>query len=61
MVKTVTAALLLAGCSAKTIFIDSACQSFAVIYPSRRDTAETKRQVLAHNRIYEQQCAEERK
>ena len=32
------------------------CTAFGLIYPSRQDTTETKRQVLAHNLTYEEIC-----
>ncbi|WP_165381637.1 hypothetical protein [Avibacterium paragallinarum] len=32
------------------------CSAFGLIYPSRQDTLETKRQVLNHNLAYEQIC-----
>lgn len=35
-----------------------ACGVFRIINPSQLDTAETKRQVLAHNRVYRSQCEE---
>lgn len=35
---------------------DTSCTAFQVIRPSRQDTLETKRQVLAHNTIYRKLC-----
>lgn len=35
------------------------CTAFGLIYPSRADTLETKRQVLAHNLTYEDVCKNE--
>ncbi len=35
---------------------DTACSAFEVIRPSRADTADTKRQVLAHNTTYRKLC-----
>lgn len=32
------------------------CTAFGLIYPSRQDTTQTKRQVLAHNLTYEEIC-----
>ena len=32
------------------------CGAFSIIHPSRLDTPDTKRQVLAHNRIYRATC-----
>lgn len=37
---------------------DSACKSFRVIRASKADTADTKRQVIGHNRAYEAICGE---
>jgi len=37
------------------------CEAFSLIYPSRLDTDETKRQVLAHNLTYQEICHEEEK
>nr|DAJ59329.1 MAG TPA: hypothetical protein [Caudoviricetes sp.]DAT06967.1 MAG TPA: hypothetical protein [Caudoviricetes sp.] len=34
----------------------SGCSAFSLIYPSRKDTEETKRQVLNHNLTYEKIC-----
>jgi hypothetical protein len=36
--------------------IPNACAAFDIIRPSREDTEETKRQVLAHNRVYRITC-----
>ena len=35
---------------------DSSCTAFQVIRPSRQDTLDTKRQVLAHNTVYRKIC-----
>lgn len=35
---------------------DSSCTAYQVIRPSRSDTLETKRQVLAHNSVYRKLC-----
>lgn len=35
---------------------DSSCAAFSIIRPSRQDTLDTKRQVLAHNTIYRKIC-----
>nr|DAP67016.1 MAG TPA: hypothetical protein [Caudoviricetes sp.] len=37
----------------------SGCSAFSLIYPSRKDTEETKRQVLNHNLTYEKICKKE--
>lgn len=47
----------LAGCvTTEKGVVDSSCQSFAIIHPSRSDTFDTKRQVLAHNQTYRALC-----
>ncbi len=51
---------LISGCS-QTIVIDSACTSFDIIRPSRRDTVETKRQVVIHNTVWRKQCSDPKK
>lgn len=55
--KTLLLALLLTGCASRApVIIDSACDRFAVIYPSRQDTMETQRQILIHNRAWRAAC-----
>lgn len=55
--KTLLLALLLTGCASRApVVIDSACERFAVLRPSRQDTMETQRQILAHNRIWRAAC-----
>ena len=59
--KTLLLALLLAGCASRApVIIDSACERFAVIRPSRQDTMETQRQILVHNRVWRAACAGEK-
>ena len=54
---TLLLALLLTGCASRApVVIDSACDRFAVIYPSRQDTMETQRQILIHNRAWRAAC-----
>lgn len=36
--------------------VDSSCSAYQIIRPSRQDTPDTKRQVLAHNTIYRKLC-----
>ena len=51
------ASLLMSSCSQKVISVKtSGCSAFGLIYPSRKDTEETKRQVLNHNLTYEKIC-----
>lgn len=51
---------LLTGCASGSIEIngptDSACKSFRPIRASTQDTAETKRQVIGHNKAYDAIC-----
>lgn len=35
---------------------DTACAAFQIIHPSRLDTPDTKRQVLAHNTTFRKLC-----
>ena len=51
------ASSLLTGCATNTaVTADSACKSFQPIAMSKRDTDETKRQIVGHNRAYEAIC-----
>ena len=51
---------LLTGCGTAGLgtdgITDSACKSFKPIAASKADTAETKRQVIGHNRAYDAIC-----
>ena len=62
--KTLLLALLLTGCAGRAgrapVVIDSACDRFAILHPSRQDTMETQRQILAHNRIWRAACTGQR-
>ncbi len=55
-----SSAFLLTGCATGTFAIDgptdSACKSFKIIRASKSDTADTRRQVIGHNRAYEAIC-----
>ena len=54
---TLLLALLLTGCTGRApVVIDSACDRFAVLRPSRQDTMETQRQILIHNRAWRAAC-----
>ncbi|QOF68990.1 hypothetical protein IFE17_09260 [Actinobacillus sp. GY-402] len=54
--------ILMSGCSQKaTTVTNTGCMAFGKIYVSRQDTAETKRQVLNHNTVYEQVCEQDKK
>lgn len=53
---TLCAALLVGGCASTATITDSSCRSFKPIRASVKDTTETKRQVVAHNRVYDALC-----
>jgi hypothetical protein len=48
--------LVCTGCTVPAQFTDSSCKSFKPIAASQKDTAETKRQVVGHNRVYDTLC-----
>lgn len=51
--------IALSGCAtwrAIEIMKDPSCGAFNIIRPSPTDTMGTKRQVLAHNRVYRELC-----
>jgi hypothetical protein len=59
MLLVVTSAL--SGCAfgakvPKATPIGAGCSAFEVIRPDRKDTLDTKRQVLAHNNTYRDLC-----
>ena len=61
VIKACCCALLLTSCAARPpVIIDSACERFAVIRPSRQDTMETQRQILVHNRVWRAACTGQR-
>lgn len=47
-------AVELGGCS--SVPVDSGCKSFRPITWSTQDTSGTKKQVVAHNRVYDTLC-----
>ena len=50
---------LLTGCSTSdAVTADSGCRSFQPIAMSKRDTDETKRQIVGHNKAYDAICPE---
>lgn len=54
------ATFAISGCASTGKVAPSAsCASFEVIRPSRADTLETKRQVLAHNQTWRALCQKE--
>lgn len=40
--------------------VNTGCQVFKIFKPSRNDTAGTKAQALAHNKVFEKQCNSEK-
>lgn len=56
-------AFLLTGCATGTFEIngptDTACRSFKPISASKADTEPTKRQVIAHNKVFDTICPRE--
>jgi hypothetical protein len=51
-------AFLLTGCATDTLVTDSACRSFKPISNSKRDTEQTRREVVAHNKVFDTICTE---
>ena len=50
---------LLTGCAtniSETNIADTSCKSFRPISASSKDTEPTKRQVVAHNKVYDALC-----
>jgi uncharacterized lipoprotein YajG len=52
-----TSAALLAGCATTPTVISDYCQSYRVIQPSRKDTADTLRQIATENAKFRAVCA----
>lgn len=55
----ISAIHFLSGCT-NPVYI-SGCNIFGEIYPSRADSLETKKQILAHNLTYKDVCKDEKK
>lgn len=48
---------LLTGCATHgAVIADSSCKSFQPISMSKKDTDETKRQIIGHNKAYDAIC-----
>lgn len=45
----------MSSCGTAVISVSN-CSSFGLIYASPKDTLETKKQILAHDKIYEELC-----
>lgn len=48
----------ISGCASWRVVLpeDTSCSAYQIIRPSRSDTLDTKRQVLAHNSVYRKLC-----
>lgn len=59
MLLLVISAISLIGCEKKpkVIPIGAGCAAFFIFKPSRKDTLESKRDMLAHNKTYREQCS----
>lgn len=53
---TLGISLLLGGCATGQVVVDSYCQSYSIIRPSRKDTPDTLKQVLRENNKYRSVC-----
>lgn len=50
-------AFLLTACGTSSVgTVDSSCKSFKPIAMSKKDTDDTKRQIIGHNRAFEAVC-----
>ena len=47
---------LLTGCATGTQGIDGSCRVFKPISNSSKDTSQTRREVIAHNKVYGAIC-----
>lgn len=50
------AAIVLSGCATKTLVTDSSCNTFKQISHSRKDTEQTRREVIGHNKAFDAVC-----
>lgn len=46
----------LTGCATSTLVTDSSCKSFKPISHSRKDTEQTRREVIGHNKVFDAIC-----
>ncbi len=51
--------MLITNCKTVDILEVNNCASFGLIYASKKDTTDTKRQILTHNQIYEKICGKQ--
>lgn len=56
LLASLSALSLLSGCGTLTAGTDSGCKSFKAITWSKKDTPQTKREVVAHNKAYDAIC-----
>ena len=47
---------LLTGCGTHGLVIDGSCQVFKPISNSTKDTVQTRREVIAHNKVFKNIC-----
>lgn len=47
---------LLTGCAINSVATDGSCQVFRPISNSQKDTEQTRREVIAHNKVYGAIC-----
>lgn len=67
LAKLTTPAALLSGflltaCATDTLgtkITDTSCKSFRPISSSKKDTEQTRREVIAHNKVYDTICPQE--
>ena len=48
--------MLTSGCVRVVGSVSDACEVYDYVYPALGDTAETKRQILAHNLLHQKLC-----
>lgn len=51
-----TAIAVTSGCASTQQIADSSCKVFKPIHWSQKDTAQTKREVVSHNRKFDAVC-----
>ena len=47
---------LLSGCATGTLVTDSSCKTFKPISHSKKDTEQTRREVIGHNKAFDAVC-----
>lgn len=58
MLAALSSGFLLTGCATDIVATDSSCRSFRPITSSKRDTEQTRREVFAHNKVFDTICTE---